>query len=336
MRDMDIDAVVTWVDGSDPILQAKQAFYFKRDLGSNNGSNTRFASCDEILYCVGSLLRFAPFLRKIHIVTDAQTPDIYETLTQVFGVEAVAKIEIVDHTAIFAGFEEYLPIFNSTGIETMLHRIPGLAEQFITLNDDFFLVRLTHPEDYFRNGKPVLRGHYKLNLKQGWRRWRKLRQAKRHPEMMDLIVASHKETQLHASKIAGRRFRTFEIDHNPRPQRRSIFEKFAEKQPEMIRENIRHRLRHWAQFNEAALSAALEIQLGNRFLEGRSLVYIHAQGRRSTRAYLYRKLAEIDRKKVRFLCIQSLDQAEASLREILIAWLDDRILRRAPLASTAE
>ena len=34
-----------------------------------------------------------------------------------------------------------LPTFNSCAIESQLHRIPGLAECYLYLNDDFFLLR---------------------------------------------------------------------------------------------------------------------------------------------------------------------------------------------------
>ena len=44
---------------------------------------------------------------------------------------------------------EALPTFNSHAIETALHRIPGLSEQFIYVNDDVFFARPVRPEVFF-------------------------------------------------------------------------------------------------------------------------------------------------------------------------------------------
>jgi len=71
-----------------------------------------------------------------------------------------AKIRIVDHRAIFAGYEDALPTFNSLSIETMLWRIPGLADHFLYFNDDVFLTAPVTPSDFFSADGPVLRGKW--------------------------------------------------------------------------------------------------------------------------------------------------------------------------------
>lgn len=56
-----IDAVIMWVDGNDPQLAAKRNSYLKGD-STNIGSgahSTRFASLNEIKYCILSIFRFA-------------------------------------------------------------------------------------------------------------------------------------------------------------------------------------------------------------------------------------------------------------------------------------
>ena len=47
-----------------------------------------------------------------------------------------------------------LPVFNSRAIEINLHRIPGLAEQFVYFNDDMFITKPVTKEDFFKNGLP--------------------------------------------------------------------------------------------------------------------------------------------------------------------------------------
>src|SRR3954454_11714101 len=72
----DIDAVITWVDGADPAHQQRLSAYLAQ-IGSTRGGRahtTRFNDAGELDYCLASLLRFAPWLRRIHVVTDMQVP----------------------------------------------------------------------------------------------------------------------------------------------------------------------------------------------------------------------------------------------------------------------
>ena len=66
-----IDALVPWVDGDDPVLRAKRQRYLDPSAARNDdvAGATRFKSIGEIRYCVASILRFAPFIRKIFIIT---------------------------------------------------------------------------------------------------------------------------------------------------------------------------------------------------------------------------------------------------------------------------
>ena len=153
-----IDAVILWVNGNDDKHKIKISKYVdnKNDI-SLTKFRTRFDQVNEIKFTIDSILKFAPYIENIHIITDEQTPkflkkreinDYYE------------KVLIIDHKVVFKGFEEFLPTFNCRPIETCMHRIPGLAEHFIYFNDDFFLIKHTKPTDFFRNGLPVLRGKW--------------------------------------------------------------------------------------------------------------------------------------------------------------------------------
>jgi hypothetical protein len=85
------------------------------------------------------LALYAPWVRKIFIVTDDQKPE--------WLVED-EKVQIVDHTTIFPSGTR-LPTFNSHAIETALHRIPGLSEHFIYFNDDVFCTSPVRKIDFF-------------------------------------------------------------------------------------------------------------------------------------------------------------------------------------------
>ncbi|MDA9187728.1 Stealth CR1 domain-containing protein, partial [Flavobacteriaceae bacterium] len=72
-----IDIVVAWVDGSDPILFKKRMGYLKGEEKKHPGAAaTRFHSLEEVHFCVLSILKFAPFVRKLFIITDQQDPNV--------------------------------------------------------------------------------------------------------------------------------------------------------------------------------------------------------------------------------------------------------------------
>ena len=74
-----IDAVITWVDGLDPAhLQKRQNFMGSAPhLFHENATNPHRWACNgEIYLCLSSLEHNAPWLRKIWIVVDDQSPDL--------------------------------------------------------------------------------------------------------------------------------------------------------------------------------------------------------------------------------------------------------------------
>ena len=119
-----IDAVVTWVDGNSPEHRKQRARY---DLSGQSGKDDvageiRYSSLGEINYCIASILRFAPYIRNIFIVTDGQDPGLGDFVEKYFPGQS-GRLKIVDHRVIYRGYEKYLPVFNSLSIETLLWRI---------------------------------------------------------------------------------------------------------------------------------------------------------------------------------------------------------------------
>ncbi|MDL2222752.1 Stealth CR1 domain-containing protein [Bacteroidales bacterium OttesenSCG-928-M11] len=146
---MDIDLVYLWVNGNDPAWQAKrQAFIGGTEEDSATNCKGRYVDNDELKYSLRSVEKYLPWIRKIYIVTDDQTPDWLDT--------SHPKIEIVDHKVILP--KESLPCFNSSLIEKFIYRIPGLSERFLLANDDTFVNNPLTPEDFFDgNGFPIIR-----------------------------------------------------------------------------------------------------------------------------------------------------------------------------------
>ena len=109
INDIEIDAVILWVDGNDKKHQAKMLPYLEANKSIKSKKfKTRFAQVDEIEYSVNSLLKYAPYLRNIFIITDEQTPSFLENNENRNKYE---KVSVVDHKVIFSGYEEFLPTF---------------------------------------------------------------------------------------------------------------------------------------------------------------------------------------------------------------------------------
>ena len=145
-----IDAVITWVDGSEENYKKK----IEKHLTTSTNYKSRYLQANEIEYCVKSILKFAPFVRRIFIVTDNQKPS-FKNLEDLIVSN---KVKIVDHKEIFKGYEKYLPTFNIRSIDAMLHRIEDLSEKFVYFNDDVFLINNIREEDWFLENKGVLMG----------------------------------------------------------------------------------------------------------------------------------------------------------------------------------
>lgn len=49
--------------------------------------------------------------------------------------------------------QSHLPTFSSPAIETHIHRIPGLSQKFIYLNDDVMFGKDVWPDDFYSHSK---------------------------------------------------------------------------------------------------------------------------------------------------------------------------------------
>lgn len=130
-----IDAVYTWVNHADTGWQRLWGQTFPEE----GFDPDRYTNNDELRYSLRSLNKYAPWLNKIYIVSNCQRPG---------WLRDDSKVEWVDHQSIFPD-PSVLPTFNSHAIEACLHRIPGLGENFIYLNDDFVLGHPCLPTDFF-------------------------------------------------------------------------------------------------------------------------------------------------------------------------------------------
>lgn len=138
----EIDFVILWVDGNDPEWQREKQKYEEKEKGDKR--NIRFRDWDILHFWFRSVEKFAPWVNKIHFVTWGHLPKWLNINHP--------KLNIVKHEDFLD--KKNLPVFNSRAIEINLHRIPGLAEQFVYFNDDMFITKPVTKEDFFKNGLP--------------------------------------------------------------------------------------------------------------------------------------------------------------------------------------
>ena len=316
MRDP-IDAVILWVDGDDPVWKAKcDAARGGNTLTRRDdiGGDLRFRQMREIDWCVAGINKFAPWIRRIYIVTDAQDPHLENTVGKWF--ENPIPVEIVDHKIIFRGYEQYLPIFQSNGIETMTHRIPGLSERFVNFNDDFVLCNYVEPEDWFTSdGKVIDYGKWMPNIMLDF-----LHAIK--PKKNGLKQVGYKDMMENTSRLLGMK-RTFLMRHNPHPMLKTLGEKLFKEYPKCIDINCRDKFRDARQFNAQEanhLMAAKEGRLIVRSPKGKTLFLKPFANRRF---YLRSHLKPYMNGKPlpQFMCINSLAQADPDDREVFLNFM---------------
>ncbi len=304
-----MDVVITWVDGDAPVHRAKRAQYSgaKESAREDIAAPTRFRSVGEIYLCVRSILKFAPFVDTIFIVTDQQDPHIDHP-----------KVKIIDHRQIFRGYEDYLPTFNSISITSMLWRIPDLGEEVVLFNDDVFLFEPIEPTEWFENGKVVIRyGHWASAPLQKLLSLLKPRKGGKRP-------FGFKDAMYNAARKAGLRWRYFKMEHTAHPFLRAVFERFDELHNGVLENNASFRFRNPTQFSAMALGyiVSLLTKVGVRQAGGKFL-YMKPVGRGEN--YVERKIRWIERHRPKMGCIQSLDMATESDQRKILNWLENRL-----------
>ncbi|MFD7918213.1 stealth conserved region 3 domain-containing protein [Streptomyces sp. NPDC059740] len=222
-----VDAVYTWVDDTDPAWQERKARR-REQMGlpaeSAGDAAARFRNRDELRYSLRSLAMFAPWVRNVYLVTDDQTPAWLNT--------EHPGVKVVSHRDLFAD-PDCLPTFNSHAIESRLHHIEGLSEQFLYLNDDVFF------------GRPV--GAQRFFLANGTSRffW--------SPTTVPVGEVSEEDEAYFAAAKNNRRLlqERFGVTvsnsflHAPHPLRRSVLARIEEEFPQEVRRTAASPLRHW-------------------------------------------------------------------------------------------
>mmetsp|Transcript_52698 Transcript_52698/g.98860 ORF Transcript_52698/g.98860 Transcript_52698/m.98860 type:complete len:767 (+) Transcript_52698:80-2380(+) len=104
-------------------------------------------SFNEMQYSIRSLQVFVPWFNKVYLLVNGQAK---------LPAWAVgdSRIVMVDRCTLFPEKRD-CPTMNSAACEAVMHRIPGLHEKFVMMQDDWFLLRKMSPSDFFStSGRP--------------------------------------------------------------------------------------------------------------------------------------------------------------------------------------
>ena len=213
-----VDAVYLWVDGSDPKWLAKKS-KFSSEADSHGTSDSRFTSRNELYFSIATLLKNAPWMNRIWLVTDGQTPDLGDLAD---------RVTVVDHKKFIP--KEFLPTFNSHVITSHLHRIKGLADNFLYLNDDILFGRPLIPSAWFdSHGRCLIR--YTRTTLPGF-----------SVEDADVIHLARQHT-VQTAISAGLQISMRSIQHGPHPMRKSTMEKMWNRFDDELTATSRNRFR---------------------------------------------------------------------------------------------
>ena len=306
-----IDAVISWVDGLDPAhLQKRQIFMGSAPhLFHENATNPHRWACNgEIYLCLTSLEHNAPWLRKIWIIVDEQSPDLSR-----LSAALRAKVHLVDHSDIFANHGAALPTFNSLAIETFMWNIKDISDRFIYFNDDVFLTAPCQKSDFFSPSGPILRGA-----------WADFGALQNDPiQMADPTKFNH-YMQLNAADLCGvpaqRLFRAAHVAH---PCLRRTMVHLHSRFEAAFRDNARYQMRDIRQFSPQSLhNHACILQKTGTLHPVKDHYHIYSgQGVGAADGTIPALLQTIkDTPDLKMLCVNDLPQLEALYPDIR-SWL---------------
>lgn len=254
---MDIDVVVLWVDGNDPEWQKEKAKYQGIAVDDSNSVN-RFRDWNLMPYWFRAIEKFMPWVRTVHFVTCGHVPEWLDL--------DYPKLNHVRHEDFMP--KNALPTFSSHALEMNIHRIPGLAEQFIYFNDDMFVLRPMPETSFFRDGLPCTYGgevplevigeqavwqHAVVNnLGIINKHFSKKEQVEKYGEKY--ANSAYRWQDNFRTKVAEKLFPNLFIGfknlHAPGAYTKSTFEQIWNSEPELLKRTTEHRFRSFDDVNQ--------------------------------------------------------------------------------------
>ena len=238
MGNQQIDLVLPWVDGSDPLWLAERNKY---DI-NHEVSKVRYESWDNLQYIFRGIEQYMPWIHKVFFVTWGHIPEwlniSYEKLVLVRHGEYIPK--------------KFLPTFNSNVIEMNYFRIEDLSENFILYNDDLFITQPISQEYYFQNDIPcceavethfILKADKGMDLQMNYACVNNMVILNRNFDKRKVIRENagkwfnpiyEERMQQNVNLSYWNHFESFVYPHEAMPMRKSILREIWEKEPEVL------------------------------------------------------------------------------------------------------
>jgi hypothetical protein len=138
-----VDAVFMWVNGSEPKFIKLLHNKTKANGGTTEDHAARFRDIGQLRFGMRSIWMNAPWIRRIILVVwdrATQTPNWLNT--------SHPSISVVEHPEIWEDPSQ-LPTLSSSPTATYLHRIPGISEVFLYLEDDYIIAQRVTKDSFW-------------------------------------------------------------------------------------------------------------------------------------------------------------------------------------------
>ena len=313
-----IDVVYLWVNSNDKKWQNKRSNSFdiflkndKDNIALYANTDGRFRDNGELIFNLRCLENFFPKHGHVYIVTDEQRP---EWLSQ------NKNVTIIDHKDIIPN--KVNSIFASANIESYIHHIPNLSENFFYLNDDIFF------------GMPV--------DKQWWfdKELKYFYDNEPHDEYSELqsmllspINASIQSKLWLKEKYKNYKHQNIALAHAPRPYKKSLLFKIEREAIDLFNKVRSTNFRSWK-------TPAVLVDFVPRWLEHHGYAKIkqmHTLYIESGSNDIETKLDQLTQEfgKIPFFCINdTCDNAEASDKRLLL--VKEKLQKILPKKSSFE
>ncbi|ORX80227.1 hypothetical protein BCR32DRAFT_268962 [Anaeromyces robustus] len=223
-----ISILYTWVDGSDTDFLEEKAKY----NGGERDINSRFRSADELRYSIRSVEKYLPWHEgEIIIFTAQQVPQWLNTTN--------SRVRMVYHKDVMP--KHVIPTYDSGVIELYLDKIPGITEQFLFLNDDFFINNYVHPAFFFTTKEHYPKTYLEREIKFDKK---KVDRELNRNDMHNSFYATSYFTNLIIKKYFDPKFKYYYLEHTVYVFYRDLMEPFRQLLEDELKVTITDRFRN--------------------------------------------------------------------------------------------
>lgn len=258
MSNQQIDLVLPWVNGSDPLWLAEKNKY---DMG-HEVSDVRYESWDNLQYIFRGIEKYMSWVHKVFFITWGHIPEWLNT--------SYEKLAVVRHDEYIP--KEFLPTFNSNVIEMNYFRIKELSENFILFNDDLFITQPIPEEYYFQNGVPcgeavethfILKADKGMDLQMNYACVNNMVILNRNFDKRKVIRENAgkwfnpiygERMQQNVNLSYWNNFESFVYPHEAMPMRKSILREIWEKEPNALRKASGNKFRSYSDVTQRLIT----------------------------------------------------------------------------------